>query len=54
MNPYDHLELEQRRIYKKRHFLIENKPFLCDHGGLHPTIAIKGKYIPGNVYNQMI
>ena len=26
---------------------------LCDHDGLHPMIARKGKYIPGNVYNQM-
>ena len=26
---------------------------LCDHGGLHPVITKKGKYIPGNVYNQM-
>ena len=26
---------------------------LCKHGGLHPTIARKGKHIPGNVYNQM-
>ena len=25
---------------------------MCDHGGLHPMIEIKGKYIPGNIYNQ--
>ena len=53
MNPYDHLQSEQTRIEKKKHFLIENKQCLCDHGGLHPIIEIKGKYIPGNVYNKM-
>ena len=52
MNPYDNLESEQARIEKNRHFLIDNKQCLCDHGGLHTMIEIKGKYIPGNVNNQ--
>ena len=26
---------------------------MCDHGGLHPTKERKGKFIPGNLYNQM-
>ena len=26
---------------------------MCDHSGLHPMISRKGKYILGNVYNQM-
>ena len=53
MNPYDHLESEQKRIDEKRHFIICNKYLLHDHGGLHPMISRKGKHIPGNVYNQM-
>ena len=38
---------------KKRYFLIDNKQWLCEHGGLHPMIARKGKYLPENVYNHM-
>ena len=53
MNPYDHLESEQSRMEKMRHFMIDNKKYLCEHGGLHPIIERKGKYIPGNVYNCM-
>ena len=26
---------------------------MCVHGGLNPILAIKAKYIPVNVYNQM-
>ena len=33
--------------------MIDNRESLCEHGGLHPIIAIKGKYIPGKVYNIM-
>ena len=32
--------------------MIDNKKRLCEHGGLHPMIAIKCKYIPDNVYNH--
>ena len=39
MNPYDHLESEQKRKDEKRHFFIENKECSCDRGGLHPMIA---------------
>ena len=53
VNPYDHLESEQTRIEEKRHFLIDNKEYLCDHGGLHPIVSRKVKYIPVNVYNQI-
>ena len=53
MNPFDHLESEKTRIEKKINFLIDNKQLLCDHGGLHQLISRKGKYIPGNVYNNM-
>ena len=53
MNLYDHLEPEQARIEKKRYFIIDNKQCLFEHGGLHPRISRKGKYIPGNVYNHM-
>ena len=35
------------------HFPIDNKDFSCDHGGLHPMIARKNKYIQGNAHNQM-
>ena len=53
MNPFDHLESEQKRIEKKRHFLIDNKKILCDHGGFHTMISRKVQYIPGNAYNNM-
>ena len=49
MNPYDHLESEKTIIDKKRQFFIDNKKCLCEHGGLHPMIARKGKYTPGDV-----
>ena len=42
MNPYDHLESEKSRIGEKRHYLIDNNQCLCEYGGLHPMIAIKG------------
>ena len=32
--------------------MIDIKKCLCEHGGLHPMIAIKGKYTPGNVCNN--
>ena len=38
---------------ERRHFLIDSIKCLCDHGGLHTTKARKGKYIPGNLYNQI-
>ena len=38
---------------EKRHFLTDNNKHLCDHGGLHPTKEIKGKYTSGKSYNQM-
>ena len=53
INAYDHLESEQTKIDEARNFLIDNKTYLCGHGGLHPDKARKFKYIPGNVYNQM-
>ena len=53
MNPYAHLESEKTRIEEERHFMIENKEYLCDYGGLHLMISRKGKYIPGYVYNKM-
>ena len=31
--------------------MIDNRQNLCEHGGLHPMIEKKGKYIPGKVYN---
>ena len=53
MNPYEHLLAEKSRIENKSQFLIDNKQNLCEHGGLHPMTARKGKYIPVNVYNSM-
>ena len=38
---------EQKSIF------IDNKQNLCKHGGLHPIISRKGKYIPVNVYISM-
>ena len=35
------------------HFLIDNKECLCDHVGLNTMKEIKGKYITGDLYNQM-
>ena len=48
MNPYDHIESGKTRMEKKRKFFIYNKQFLYEHDGLHPMIAIKGKYISDN------
>ena len=53
MNPYEYLLSEQSRTKKKSLFLIDNKQHLCEHGGLHPMTARKGKYIPDNVYTSM-
>ena len=53
MNPYEHLQSEKTRIENKSQFLIYNRQNLCEHGGLHPITAQKGKYIPGNVYISM-
>ena len=53
MNPYEHLLSEKSRIENKSRFLIDNKQNLCEHGGLHPMTARKGKYIPVNVYISM-
>ena len=53
MNPYDHLESEQKRRYENRHFLIENIKYLCDFGSFHSIEARKGKYVPVNVNNKM-
>ena len=49
MNPYDNLESEQTRIEGKRSFIIDNKDYLCDHGGLYSMIARKGN-IPQEMY----
>ena len=32
--------------------MIYNKQRLCEHSGLHPMTARKGKYIPDNVYTS--
>ena len=53
MNLYEHLQSEKTRIENKSRFLIDNRQNLCEHGGLHPITALKGKYIPGNVYISM-
>ena len=53
MNPYEHLLSEKSRIENKSQFLIDNKQSLCEHGGLNPMTARKGKYIPVNVYTSM-
>ena len=49
MKPHDHLESEEIRRDKKRHFIIDNKECWCDHGCLHSMKVVKGKYTPGNV-----
>ena len=46
-------QIKQEEI-KRDTVFIENIDFLCDHGGLHPIKARKRKYIPENVYNQML
>ena len=53
MNPYDHLESLQTRRDEKRHLIIDNSEFLCDHGGLNPMKSRKSKYIPEKLYNQI-
>ena len=53
MNPVEHLELEKTRIENKSKFLIDNRKNLCEHGGLHPMIKIKVRYITVRVYNYM-
>ena len=53
MNPYEHLLSEKSRIENKSQLLIDNKQNLCEHGGLHPMTARKGKYIPVSVYIYM-
>ena len=53
MNPYEHLQSEKTRIEDKSQFLIDNRQNLCEHGGLHPMTARRGKYIPVNVYISM-
>ena len=53
MNPYEHLQSEKTKIENKSRFLIDNRQNLCEHGGLHPMKARKGKYIPDNVYTSM-
>ena len=40
-------------MVEKRHFMIDNKQCLYEHGFLYPIIARKVKYIPGNVYNHI-
>ena len=40
-------------IEKKRQFFIDNRKNLCEHGGLHPMISRKGKYVPVKVYNTV-
>ena len=37
---------------EQKSILIDNSQNLCEHGGLHPMIARKGKYIPCKVYNS--
>ena len=53
MNPYENLLSEKSRIENKSQFLIDNKQKSCEHGGLHPITARKGKYIPVNIYISM-
>ena len=53
MNPYDHLESKEKRKERNRQFLIDNNQCLCENGVLHPMISRQGKYIPGNVYNNI-
>ena len=47
------IRIRTNNIRKNRHFLIDNKQCLCDHGGFRPMMARKAKYIAGNVYNQI-
>ena len=44
--------IRKTRIDNKRNF-IDNRKNLCRHGGLHPMIVRKGKYIPGKVNNSI-
>ena len=38
---------------ENKYFLIDNKKWLCEHGGFHPMIARNRNYIPENVYKHM-
>ena len=51
MNPYDHLESEQKRKDENRHYIFYNKECLCDHGGLHPMLSRKRKYTEEMKFN---
>ena len=53
MNPYENLEWGKTRLETKIKCLIDNRQKLCEHGGLHQMIEIRGKYISGKVYNTM-
>ena len=53
MNSYEHLQSEITRIENKSRFFIDNRQNVCEHVGLNPMIARKGKYIPGKFYNSM-
>ena len=50
--PLGPLRIRKTRIEKNGHFLINNKQWLCEHGGLHPMIERKVNYIPVNAYNN--
>ena len=49
MKPVEYLESEKTGIENKSQFLIDNRKNLCEHGGLHPMIERKVKYIPGKL-----
>ena len=53
MNPYEHLLSEKSIIENKSQFLIDNKQYLWEHGGLHPMTARKGIYMPVDIYISM-
>ena len=53
MNPYEYLQPEKSRIENKSRFSIDKKQNLCEHGGLNPITAQKGKYIPVNASISM-
>ena len=46
------IDNQKKKAQKKRYFIVYNKQCLCDHGGFHPMIERKGKFILDNVYNQ--
>ena len=45
------IQNQKKKNTEKKTFMIDNRKSLCKHGGLHPMIVRKGKYIPGKVYN---